>query len=67
MTEKLTEIATGKLLEKFGAGDHKPGSGSASALQGMLSVYTPVHGNPLFRFMVTPPSGHGNPSSKVSA
>jgi len=32
------DIATGKLLEKFGAGNHKPGSGSASAMQGMLSA-----------------------------
>lgn len=38
MVQKLTDIATGKLLEKFGAGNHKPGSGSASALQGMLSA-----------------------------
>ena len=28
----------GALLGKFGAGSHKPGSGSASALQGMLSA-----------------------------
>ena len=32
------DIATGKLLEKFGSGNHKPGSGSASAFQGMLSA-----------------------------
>jgi formiminotetrahydrofolate cyclodeaminase/Zn-dependent peptidase ImmA (M78 family) len=38
MVKKLRDIATGKLLEKFGAGNHKPGSGSASALQGMLSA-----------------------------
>lgn len=38
MSGKLTDIATGKLLEKFGAGNHKPGSGSASALHGMLSA-----------------------------
>lgn len=38
MSGKLTDIATGKLLEKFGAGNHKPGSGSASAFQGMLSA-----------------------------
>lgn len=38
MLEKLKDISTGKLLEKFGAGNHKPGSGSASALQGMLSA-----------------------------
>ncbi|MFC0771648.1 cyclodeaminase/cyclohydrolase family protein [Terrimonas alba] len=34
----LTDLATGKLLEKFGAGNHKPGSGSASAFHGMLSA-----------------------------
>jgi formiminotetrahydrofolate cyclodeaminase/Zn-dependent peptidase ImmA (M78 family) len=33
----LIELSTEKLLEKFGAGSHKPGSGSAVALQGMLS------------------------------
>ncbi|MFN8291888.1 MAG: cyclodeaminase/cyclohydrolase family protein [Chitinophagaceae bacterium] len=38
MTEKLIDIATKKLLEKFGAGNHKPGSGSASAFQGMLAA-----------------------------
>ena len=38
MDGKLTDIPTGKLLDKFGAGNHKPGSGSASALQGMLSA-----------------------------
>lgn len=38
MNGKLLDIATGKLLEKFGAGNHKPGSGSASAFQGMLSA-----------------------------
>lgn len=38
MTEKLIDITTGKLLEKFGAGNHKPGSGSASAFQGMLAA-----------------------------
>lgn len=36
--EKLVDIQTGKLLEKFGLGSHIPGSGSASALQGMLSA-----------------------------
>jgi Zn-dependent peptidase ImmA (M78 family)/formiminotetrahydrofolate cyclodeaminase len=35
---KLIEIPIGELLLKFGAGEHKPGSGSASALQGMLSA-----------------------------
>ena len=38
MDGKLLDIATGRLLGKFGAGNHKPGSGSASALQGMLSA-----------------------------
>lgn len=38
MGDKLIDISTGKLLQKFGAGNHKPGSGSASALQGMLSA-----------------------------
>jgi formiminotetrahydrofolate cyclodeaminase len=38
MSERLIDIATGKLLEKFGAGNHKPGSGSASAFQGMLAA-----------------------------
>ena len=37
MGERLIDLATGKLLEKFGAGNHKPGSGSASAFQGMLA------------------------------
>jgi formiminotetrahydrofolate cyclodeaminase/Zn-dependent peptidase ImmA (M78 family) len=38
MNGKLIELPTEKLLEKFGAGSHKPGSGSAAALQGMLSA-----------------------------
>ena len=38
MSEKLINIPTGKLLKKFGAGNHKPGSGSASAFQGMLAA-----------------------------
>lgn len=38
MDYKLTDIPMGTLLGKFGAGGHKPGSGSASALQGMLSA-----------------------------
>lgn len=33
----LMELPTGKLLDKFGAGSHKPGSGSAAALMGILS------------------------------
>jgi formiminotetrahydrofolate cyclodeaminase len=38
MAERLIDITTGKLLDKFGAGNHKPGSGSASAFQGMLAA-----------------------------
>lgn len=38
MTGKLIDLVTKKLLEKFGAGEHKPGSGSASAFQGLLSA-----------------------------
>ncbi|MFB6306839.1 MAG: cyclodeaminase/cyclohydrolase family protein [Flavobacteriales bacterium] len=38
MSKDLLESSTRKLLEKFGAGGHKPGSGSAAALQGMLSA-----------------------------
>lgn len=34
----LLKVTAGKLLEKFGAGNHKPGSGSAAAFQGMLSA-----------------------------
>lgn len=34
----LLQVTTGELLEKFGAGNHKPGSGSAAAFQGMLSA-----------------------------
>lgn len=37
MEINLLEITIDKLLEKFGAGKHKPGSGSAAALHGMLS------------------------------
>lgn len=37
MEISLLETTIDKLLEKFGAGKHKPGSGSAAALQGMLS------------------------------
>lgn len=37
MNINLLEITTDELLEKFGAGKHKPGSGSAAALQGMIS------------------------------
>ncbi|MEM9829667.1 MAG: cyclodeaminase/cyclohydrolase family protein [Bacteroidota bacterium] len=38
MDGRLVELSTEKLLKKFGAGSHKPGSGSAAALQGMLSA-----------------------------
>ena len=38
MNRKLIEIPAGELLEKFGKGSHKPGSGSAAALQGMLAA-----------------------------
>ncbi|MBU2269497.1 MAG: cyclodeaminase/cyclohydrolase family protein, partial [Bacteroidetes bacterium] len=34
----LLAITAEELLEKFGSGGHKPGSGSAAALQGMLSA-----------------------------
>lgn len=33
----LMELPTKQLLDKFGAGGHKPGSGSAAALMGILS------------------------------
>ena len=38
MDKDFLEIPTGELLEKFGAGNHKPGSGSAAALEGMLAA-----------------------------
>lgn len=38
MSGKLISLPAGELLAKFGAGNHKPGSGSAAALQGMLSA-----------------------------
>jgi formiminotetrahydrofolate cyclodeaminase len=38
MDKKLTELTVSELLRKFGAGNHKPGSGSASALEGLLSA-----------------------------
>ncbi len=34
----LLELPANKLLDMFGAGEHKPGSGSAAALQGMLAA-----------------------------
>lgn len=36
--ERLIDQPASELLKKFGAGEHKPGSGSAAALQGMLSA-----------------------------
>jgi len=35
---RLLDITTQELLEKFGAGNHKPGSGSAAAFQGMIAA-----------------------------
>lgn len=37
MADKLIELPLYKLLDKFGAGNHKPGSGSATALLGLIS------------------------------
>lgn len=37
MAIDLAKITAKKLLEKFGIGEHKPGSGSAAAFQGMLA------------------------------
>ena len=37
MGANLLDLSTVELLEKFGAGSHKPGSGSAAAFQGMIS------------------------------
>jgi Zn-dependent peptidase ImmA (M78 family) len=37
MAKKLLELPTDKLLEKLGAGSHKPGSGSASAFNGLIA------------------------------
>lgn len=34
----LIDYSAKELLEKFGAGNHKPGSGSAAAFQGLLSA-----------------------------
>lgn len=36
--EDLLNLKTNKLLDDFGAGSHKPGSGSAAALQGMVAA-----------------------------
>jgi formiminotetrahydrofolate cyclodeaminase/Zn-dependent peptidase ImmA (M78 family) len=38
MDRKLIDIPLGELLNKFGAGNHKPGSGSAAALLAMVSA-----------------------------
>jgi formiminotetrahydrofolate cyclodeaminase len=38
MTEDLLGLSTRDLLKKFGAGEHKPGSGSAAAFLGLLSI-----------------------------
>jgi len=38
MNKDFLEISTGDLLNMFGSGNHKPGSGSAAALEGMLSA-----------------------------
>ena len=37
MEQKLLDLKCHQLLEKFGAGEHKPGSGSAAALNGMTA------------------------------
>jgi formiminotetrahydrofolate cyclodeaminase/Zn-dependent peptidase ImmA (M78 family) len=36
--DKLIELQTAELLRRFGSGKHKPGSGSAAALQALLAV-----------------------------
>ncbi len=38
MAEQLIDLVTKELLAKFGAGAHKPGSGSAAAFNGMVSA-----------------------------
>jgi formiminotetrahydrofolate cyclodeaminase/Zn-dependent peptidase ImmA (M78 family) len=38
MQENLGELKLDVLMEKLGAGSHKPGAGSAAALQGMISA-----------------------------
>lgn len=38
MEQNLLRLPANKLLHKFGAGDHKPGSGSAAAFHGLLSA-----------------------------
>lgn len=38
MTEEFIRLPADELLQRFGSGGHKPGSGSAAALNGMLSA-----------------------------
>ena len=38
MAKHLLDLQAAKLLKKFGAGNHKPGSGSAAAYQGLLAA-----------------------------
>jgi len=38
MAENLLDKTVNELMDKIGAGGHKPGSGSAAALQGMISA-----------------------------
>jgi len=38
MESNLLDLTVRKLLEKFGKGEHKPGSGSAAAFEGMISA-----------------------------
>ena len=38
METDLLEKSVNELMEKFGAGNHKPGSCSAAAFQGMVSA-----------------------------
>lgn len=38
MSARLLDLTTAQLLDKFGAGNHKPGSGSAAAFQGILAA-----------------------------
>lgn len=46
MTKPLFKLPTDVLMEKIGAGNHKPGSGSAAALNGILAcklILTVIH------------------------
>jgi len=38
MKVKLLDKTVNEIMQKFGAGNHKPGSGSAAAFQGMISA-----------------------------